>query len=154
MLPEKKRDEEKRTKVIRGILIATSVIIMLALVFFIMASSVRNPLEGEWHSKEHGYFLDVEDDNEVTLEGTFDGVQVEIELQYKLDKKAKTVSIVPTAESYAEAAKNTNGEITPAELDELLDSFITSYDYSLGRNKLTLTEREFGEKYVFTRVDD
>ena len=149
----RQKDEEKRSKAWAIIMLVSSVLIILGIVFFITKVVVSNPLEGEWYSKANGYHLDVEDDNEVTLQGTFNGTYMEIDLQYKIDKSEKIISIKPNAESYADAAEESKGDITPGELDELLTDFTVSYNYSLENDTLTLTEREYGEQYIFTRIE-
>ena len=152
-MPIKQRDEEKRSKAWAITMIVSSVLIILGIVFFITKVVVSNPLEGEWYSKETGYHLDVEDDNEVTLQGTFNDTYMEIDLKYTIDKTEKVISIKPNAESYADAAEDSKGDVTPGELDELLADFTVSYNYSLENDTLTLTEREYGEQYIFTRIE-
>lgn len=149
----RQKDEEKRSKAWTIVMLVSSILIILGIVFFITKVVVGNPLEGEWYSKANGYHLEVEDDNEVTLQGTFSGTYMEIDLQYKIDKSEKVIWIKPNAESYADAAEESKGDITPGELDELLTDFTVSYNYSLENDTLTLTEREYGEQYIFTRIE-
>ena len=149
----RQKDEEKRSKAWTIIMLVSSVLIILGIVFFITKVVVGNPLEGEWYSKANGYHLEVEDDNEVTLQGIFNGTHTEIDLKYTIDKSEKVISIKPNAESYADATEDSKGEITPGELDELLADFTVSYNYSLENDTLTLTEREYGEQYIFTRIE-
>ena len=110
-------------------------------------------MEGQWYSEANGYYLDVEDENEVTLQGTFNDTYMEIDLHYTIDKSEKIISIKPNAESYADAAEDAKGDVTAGELDELLKDFTVSYNYSLENDTLTLTEREYGEQYIFTRIE-
>lgn len=153
-MPMKPKDEEKRSRAWRVIMFISSLLIILLIAFFITRMVGGNPLEGEWYSEANGYHLDVEDENEVTLQGTFNGAYMEIDLQYSIDKAAKIVSIKPNAESYTDAIEDSMGDITPGELDELLKDFTVSYYYSLENDTLTLTGCEFGEQqYTFTRVD-
>ena len=149
----RQKDEEKRSKAWAIVMLVSSVLIILGIVFFITKVVVSNPLEGEWYSKETGYHLDVEDDNEVTLQGTFNDTYMEIDLKYTIDKTEKVILIKPNAESYADAAEDSKGDVTPGELDELLADFTVSYNYSLENDTLTLTEREYGEQYIFTRIE-
>ena len=149
----RQKDEEKRSKAWTIIMLVSSVLIILGIVFFITKVVIGNPLEGEWYSKANGYHLEVEDDNEVTLQGIFNGTHTEIDLKYTIDKSEKVISIKPNAESYADATEDSKGEITPGELDELLADFTVSYNYSLENDTLTLTEREYGEQYIFTRIE-
>ena len=149
----RKKDEEKRTKVWRIVMLASTGIIVLVATFFLVKSLIGNPLEGEWVNGAKGYHIDIEDENELTLEGTFDGVFTEVDLYYAMDKKAKTITIKPVTGSLEEAAQEAEDEITPQELDESLEMFTTSFDYSLENGTLTLTERESGEQIVFTRME-
>jgi len=152
-MPMKQRDEEKRSKAWRTIMLVSSILIILLIAFFITRIVGGNPLEGEWYSEATGYRLDVEDENEVTLQGTFNDSYMEIDLHYTIDKSEKVISIKPNAESYADAVEEAKGNITPSELDELLTDFTVSYNYSLDNDTLTLTEREYGEQYIFTRIE-
>ena len=152
-MPIKQRDEEKRSKAWSIVMLVSSVLIILGIIFIITNVVKSNPLEGQWYSQEHEYFLDVEDENEVTLEGTFNDTHMEIELYYTIDKTEKIISIKPNAESYADAAEESDGNVTPMELDELLTDFTVAYNYSLENDTLTLTEREYGEQYIFTRIE-
>lgn len=150
----KQKDEEKRSKAWAIVMTVSSILIILGIVFIITNIVVSNPLEGEWYSEENGYYLDVEDENEVTLEATFKDTYMEIDLTYTIDKSEKIISIKPNAKSYADAAEESDGNITPVELDELLTDFTGSYNYSLDNDTLTLTEREFEEQiYTFTRIE-
>ena len=147
------KDEEKRSKAWKAIMFISSILIILLIAFFITKIVGGNPLEGEWYSEANGYHLDVEDENEVSLQGTFNDTYMEIDLYYTIDKTEKIISIKPNSESYADAVEDAKGNITPSELDELLNDFTVSYNYSLENDTLTLTEREYGEQYIFTRVE-
>ena len=149
----KQKDEEKRSKAWAIVMIVSSILIILGIVFIITNVMVGNPLEGQWYSEANGYYLDVEDENEVTLEGTFNDTYMEIDLYYTIDKSEKIISIKPNAESYADAAEDAKGDVTAGELDELLKDFTVSYNYSLENDTLTLMEREYGEQYILTRIE-
>ena len=149
----KQKDEEKRSKAWAIVMTVSSILIILGIAFIITNVVVSNPLEGEWYSEASGYYLEVEDENEVTLEGTFNDTYMEIDLSYTIDKTDKIISIKPNAESYADAVEDSKGNVTPRELDELLAGFTVSYNYSLENDMLTLTEREYGEQYIFTRIE-
>lgn len=151
-MQSRKRDEEKRSKAWRIVMLASTIIIALVVVFFIVESFIRNPLEGEWVEETAGYYIDIEDENEFTLEGTFNGVFTEVDLYYTMDKELKTITIKPVVGSFEEAAQDAGGNVTAQELDESLEIFTTSFDYSLENDTLTLTERESGEQFIFTRM--
>lgn len=148
----RQRDEEKRSKAWVLVMLISTGVIMLVLGFFLTRSMLGNPLEGEWASEEKGYYLDIDDDNELTVEGTFDGVYTEVELRYTIDKKEKVIALKANPDSYHDAAEDSDGSLTPQEIDESLESFIASYNYSIENDTLTLTEREYGEQFIFTRI--
>lgn len=146
-----KRDEEKRSTLWRVVTLSSTAVIMLVLGFFITKSFLGNPLEGDWVDEESGYYLEIDDDNDLTLKGTINEVYTEIDLHYTIDKNTKTVTIKPVYDSFEEAAENADGVLAAREIDESLEEFTTSFDYSLEGKKLILTEREYGEQFVFTR---
>ncbi len=146
------KNEEKRSKAWLAVMLVSSVLIILGILFFITQIITGNPLKGEWYSSENKYYLEVEDENEVTLQGTFNDTYMEIDLHYTIDKSEKIISIKPNAESYEDAVEDAKGDITAGELNELLTDFTVSYNYSLEKDTLTLTEREYGNEYVFIRV--
>ena len=90
-----KKDEEKRTKVWRIVMVSSTLVIMLVTVFFLINFFTRNPLEGEWVDETRNYRIEIEDENEFTLEGTFSGVFTEVDLYYTMDKKVRTITIKP-----------------------------------------------------------
>ena len=65
---------------------------------------------------------------------------------------AKSGAKVALLDLNEEAAKESKGALTAAEIDAALDAYMTSFDYSLENDKLTLKEREYGEEIIFTRV--
>lgn len=148
----RQRDEEKRSKLWVAVLLGSTAVILLVVAFFATKPIWNNPLEGEWVAKEKGYYLDIDDDNDMTVEGTFDGVLTEIDLKYTIDKDEKIISIKGDAQSYAEAADEADDEITPNELNESVSELVTSFYYSIESDTLTLTERESGDQFIFTRI--
>lgn len=148
----KQRDEEKRSIAWRVVMLVSTAVIVLAVLFFAVNGFFRNPLEGEWFSEEKGYHLDIEDEGELSVEGTFDDVYVEVDLGYALDKREKTISLKAYPGTYQEAVEDTNGSIPAREIEESLESFVSSYYYSVDNGTLTLTDRESGNAFVFTRI--
>lgn len=148
----RQRDEEKRSKAWVIVMLVSSAIILLVIAFFITRSVAGNPLEGEWVSEEKGYHLDVDNDD-ITVEATIDGEYIEVDLYYTLDKTDKIITLKSSTTAYAEAADDTDGKLSAGEIDEAMSEFVASYNYSIEGGKLTLTEREFGNEFVFTRVE-
>lgn len=148
----RQRNEEKRSKAWVIVMLASTIIILLVIAFFVTKSVVRNPLEGEWISEEKGYHLDVDDD-EITVEATIDGQYIEVDLHYTLDKTDKIITLKSNTTAYAEAADDTDGKLSAGEIDEAMSEFVASYNYSIQGDTLTLTEREFGDEFIFTRIE-
>ena len=148
----RKRDEEKRTRDYRIVFITSTVVILLVVAIFIIKSVFANPLEGDWNSKGTGYHIEIDDDGEISIETTVNQVFVEVDATYTIDKDAKIITIKPELNTYEEAAKETNNLLTAADIDAKLKEVMTSFDYSLEKDTLTLSEREYGDQFVFTRV--
>ena len=148
----KKKDEEKRTRYWKLILITSTLAIVLVAGFFLLRSVFGNPLEGTWVSEEAGYRIELDDENEMQIETTVKEAYVEVDAIYVIDKSVKTITIKPELMSYEEAAEDAKGTVTGADIDAKLAELMTTFDYSLDGNTLTLTEREYGEQFIFTRV--
>lgn len=146
-----KRDEEKRNVLWRVVTMSSTAVIILVLGFFITKSVFGNPLEGEWMGEETDYYLEIDDENELTLKGIINDVYTEVDLHYTIDKNAKTITIKPTYDSFEEAAENADGVLAAREIDESLEYFTATFEYSLENKQMILTEREYGEQFVFTQ---
>lgn len=147
----RQRDEEKRSKAWVIVMLVSTIIIIALIAFFATRTVVGNPLEGEWLSEEKGYHLDVDDDD-ITVEATIDGQHVEVDLYYTLDKTDKIITLKSSTTAYAEAADETNGKLTASDINENMSEFVASYNYSIEDDTLTLTEREYGDQFTFTKV--
>lgn len=147
----RQRDEEKRSKAWVIVMSASTIIILLVIAFFVSKSVVGNPLKGEWLAEEKGYHLEIDDD-EVTVEATIDGEHIEVDLYYTLDKTDKIITLKSSTTAYAEAADDTDGKLSANEIDEAMSEFVASYNYSIENDTLTLTEREYGDEFKFTRI--
>ena len=148
----RQKDEAKRSKAWVIVMVASSVIILLLVAFFVTNSVAGNPLKGEWLAEEKGYHLDIDDD-EITVEATIDGTFVEVDLYYTLNKQDKIITLKSNTVDIAEAAEDTDGKLSANEIDEAIGEFVSTYNYSIEGGKLRLSEREFGNEFVFTRVE-
>ena len=148
----KRMNEELRNKLGWIVFGVATILILVVGAFFLVDGVKRTPLEGEWISEGTGYFIDIDDDGDMEMTALVDGEMIEIDANYQMDKSAKTITFSPELMSYEEAAKDSKGTITAAEIDDYLKAFMTSFDYSLENDKLTLKEREYGEEIIFTRV--
>lgn len=139
--------DEKRRSLLWKIVMGTSTAVIVLLIGYFIANSVfGNPLEGKWFAEDKGYYLEIEDDNEMTVEGVFDGQEMEIDLIYTLDKKQKTITIKAGAGEY----RNISSAWTTEETIDAPNRTSVTLSYSLGHNTLTLSDREYGVEFVFT----
>ena len=123
-------NEEKRSTLWRTIVAISSILIVIVAVFFVTRLFVGNPLVGTWVSEDSGEVIKIESNGKVTLtdedKKSFETVQSEV------DTKTKVFTI--------------HTEDTQAE--GLLSG---TYDYSIEKDTLTLTEREYGDQLVFVK---
>lgn len=139
----KERNEKKRSILWRIVTLGSTIVIILVLAFFITRPMLENPLEGEWVAEEKGYYLEIDDENEMTVEGTFNGKFEEIELSYTMDKSAKTITI--------HGAPEITALWTTDETSEYGDATTVTFEYSLEGKTLVLIDREYGNQFTFTR---
>ena len=95
-----KNDEDKRSRVWNYVTGITTVLIIIVAGYFIYQGFFGNPLEGKWKHDESDMILEVDDHNEAELDWKhlIDGKDVDVELGYTLDIKAKQITF--TAVSY------------------------------------------------------
>ena len=148
-----KNDEEKRSKVWRFVTVATTIIIIVIVGFFITKLFTGNPLEGTWKSDEYDITLIVDRGNSLSVkcEESFEGTEVKLKMDYVLDKESKTITIKENEQSLKEVAEESDGQFTEEGLKNAVGMLITTFDYSIEQNVLVLAEREYGEQLVFTR---
>lgn len=141
------KDEKKRSLLWNIVMGVSSAILLILLIVFAVDAIFGNPLEGQWLAEEKGYYLEINDDNELEVKGNFDGQEMEFDLVYSLDKTNKLITIKGDGENY--------GYVTSAwtteETSEAAERTSVTFSYSLGRKTLTLTDREYGVEFVFTR---
>lgn len=138
--------EEQRRRNWKYVVIGSTLVICVVLVLFIINSAKQNPLEGEWINQEDGYRMSIDDD-ELQMETS----EWKIEFSYALDKGEKTILIQEQPEDYEEASKDADEVISAQEIDETLSDFVKSFYYSIDGDTLTLTEREYGEQFIYKK---
>lgn len=141
------KDEKKRSLLWNVVMVASSAIILIVLVVFCMNSILGNPLKGQWLSEENEYYLVINDDDSMNVKGNFDGEEMELDLSYTLDKENKLITIKGDKDNY----EYVTNAWTTEETSEAAGGTSVTFSYSLGRKTLTLTDREYGVEFVFTR---
>ncbi|WP_178007691.1 hypothetical protein [Mediterraneibacter sp.] len=125
-------NEEKRSTIWRTIITISSILVILVAVFFVTRLFVGNPLVGTWISEDSGETIKIESDGKVTVT---DEEKKSIEtVQSEVDTKTKVFTI-HTEEPQSEGILS------------------GTYDYSIEKDTLTLTEREYGDQLVFVRKE-
>ena len=68
-------------------------------------------------------------------------------MNYALDKEEKTITIHPDEEEL----ERLSGQYAKEELLHTVNSVATTFNYSVDKSRLTLTEREYGEQMIFLK---
>ena len=132
-----KNDEDKRSRVWNYVTGITTVLIIIVAGYFIYQGFFGNPLEGKWKHDESDMILEVDDHNEAELDWKhlIDGKDVDVELGYTLDIKAKQITF------------------TVSEVEQAINSVLTTFNYSVDGTELTLTEWDYGDQMIFEKAD-
>lgn len=147
-------NEEKRNRTWRMVMIIATILIIVVAVYFLYRGFMGNPLEGKWQNDESSLTLEIKRDNIAILSSNeaFDGKTLKVELDYTLNKKGKQITFKVEQEELAKAAKALGEDITDSKVKSAISSVLTSFNYNREGNELTLTEWDYGDQYVFTKV--
>lgn len=148
--------QRKRRKVVRDgriAILVSSVVIVAILLYFLISGVSRNPLKGEWYCEDTGHLIEIDNGKEMDIELLVKDEMVETKVFYEIDKETKVISIKPHKQAYEATAKDMQYLVTASMIDESLLEIIGTYQYSVEKDTLTLMNREFGEKFIFTKVD-
>ncbi len=148
-----KRDEAKRTKLFQIVSTSAFVVVVVIVAFFLFKMFTSNPLEGTWLSEDSDLSLAVKSKNSVTVTvpEVGEATDVKVKLEYAIDKDNKVFTIKLDQSAVDKAAEAADGQYDSEMLETALSSVITSFDYSVDGDVLTLTEREYGEQMIFTK---
>lgn len=137
----------------RIVLLVAAVIIIIAGALIVKQFVFGNPLQGKWVTSKGEYYLTIEEDQEAELLVLVNEEMVEVDIRYEIDRNSRMITLyVDSATEYEDAVDDFDGKVSVAELSDKLEVILTSFDYSMEQNTLTLTEREYGEQIIFTRV--
>lgn len=150
-----KNDEDKRSRVWNYVTGITTVLIIIVAGYFIYRGFFGNPLEGKWKHDESDMILEVDDHNEAELDwkNLIDGKDVDVELGYTLDIKAKQITFTVKQEELDETAKELGDNVTASEVEQAINSVLTTFNYSVDGTELTLTEWDYGDQMIFEKAD-
>lgn len=149
----RKRDEEKRSRLWDVVMTVATALIVIVAVFFIVKLFTANPLEGTWKYQDRDLVLAIRGNNDmsVRLSGVYEDSNIKIRLNYTIDKDEKTISIKADEASLKEAAEGSDSAFTVSGLESEISILTNTFNYNVEKNKLTLTEREYGDKIVFQK---
>ena len=149
-----KNDEKERSFLFRIVIWTASVLIIVVAAYFLIRSFVKNPIAGTWEYQDDNITMTIQSDDKVELQ--FDHLQevsgLEVTLDCQVDKSEKTLVILaPEQSRIDQILKQCDGKLSESALDTALSQFTTSFDYSMERQTLTLTDREYGEQMIFDK---
>ena len=140
-----KNSEEKRNTAWRTVMTVSSVLIIIIAAFFVVKLFTDNPLEGVWVSEDEGIRMDVRGDDSVVVTQSNGGES--FTLDGSVDKKNKTFTVQLSGGSAQGAADAADSSADGGSGE----AFEGTYGYSIDKDTLTLTEREYGDQIVFER---
>ena len=148
-----KNDEEKRSKVWRYVISISTLLIIMITAYFIYDGFAGNPLEGTWVQDESDMVLVIKKNGEAALswDKLVEGETLQVSLNYKLNKKSKQITFKGSSEEFQKAAEGIGSELSAAEVKTAVSSILTSFNYSVERSELTLTEWDYGDQLFFTK---
>lgn len=149
-----KNDEKERSFLFRIVIWTASVLIIAVAAYFLIRSFARNPIAGTWEYQDDNITMTIQSDDKVKLQ--FDNLQdvpeLAVTMDCQVDKTEKTLVIGGLQQSeFDRILEQYDGQLTQSALDTALSMFTTSFDYSMERQTLTITDREYGEQMIFDK---
>lgn len=149
-----KNDEKERSFLFRIVIWTATILIIIVAAYFLIRSFARNPIAGTWEYQDDNITMTIQNDDKVKL--LFQNLQevsgLEVTMDCQVDKSEKTLVIKGLQPSeMEEILKKHDGKLTESVLQTALSRFVTSFDYSMERQTLTLTDREYGEQMIFDK---
>ena len=147
-----KNDEAKRSQIWRIVMTVSSVLIIVGVILLLMKLFTTNPLEGEW-ADDGSFDMSISKDGTMvfSLSDAEEAAGMNVAMKYTLNKDEKTITIMADESGFQKLAEQSQGQYTEEEIRNALKSVVTTFDYSVDQEYLTLTEREYGEQLVLVR---
>lgn len=148
-----KEEELKRSRLWQIVITVSSVLVVVIASFFLIKMFRANPLEGTWRNEDSDMVVNIKGSNSLTVSipEALEGEGIEITLDYSIDRDEKTISIKMDESAKEKAVQDSDGRITAEMLESAASSLLTTFDYSVDQEELTLTEREYGEQMMFVK---
>lgn len=148
-----KNEEEKRNRVWRIVTMTASAVIIVVVIYFLYHMFAGNPLEGTWTGEDNHMQLTIRRGTTAVAGWSeiSETPNVRVKLDYVLDKENKTITFKVNDEELKKMAESSETGLTEEALQAEVSILETTFDYSLDSDKLTLAEREYGEKIIFVK---
>ena len=148
-----KNDENKRSTLWMAATIGSSVVIILIAVYLLTKLFTSNPLEGSWEDEDGSLSMTIKANGTLTVSvpELSDNEDVDVLMNYTLDRDEKTIAIHLDDDEFERLLEVSDGKYTKEMLSQAVDSVVTTFNYSVDRSCLTLTEREYGEQLVLVK---
>ena len=76
--------------------------------------------------------------------------RVDVNVKYSIDKDDKIITISSKDSELEKLAEKSDGRYTKEDLEAVVDTLTGTFSYSVDKNQLTLSEREYGEQMRFS----
>ena len=145
-------EEDKRNKIWQGVMIGATTLIIVVVVFFLYKGFFGNPIEGTWMQDESSMTLKIsgKENAVLTWDELFEGKELKVNLKCTLNKTEKQITFKVEQKELDEAAERIKED--PSMVESAISSVLTSFNYNLEGNELTLTEWDYGNQLVFTKI--
>ncbi len=148
-----KDDEVKRSKIWRIVTAVSTIVIIVGVILLLTKLFTTNPLEGDWADEDGSFNMSILKNGSmvITIPEAEEAMSVDVDMKYTLNKDEKTITITPDEAGFQKLADKTGGQYTEEDIRQALSTVITTFDYSVDQEQLTLTEREYGEQLVLIK---
>ena len=131
----------------------STILIIVGAILLLTKLFTTNPLEGDWADEDGSFNMSVMKNCSIvfSIPEAEEASGVDVDMKYTLNKEEKTITIMADEAGFQEVADRSDGQYTEEEIRQALSSVITTFDYSVDQEQLTLTEREYGEQLVLIK---
>ena len=131
----------------------STILIIVGAILLLTKLFTTNPLEGDWADEDGSFNMSVMKNGSIvfSIPEAEEASGVDVDMKYTLNKEEKTITIMADEAGFQEVADRSDGQYTEEEIRQALSSVITTFDYSVDQEQLTLTEREYGEQLVMIK---
>lgn len=131
----------------------TTVLIIIIAAFFVVKLFTGNPLEGKWTHEDSGLVLTIKGSGVVAVKWPED-LEVKgrpMEMKYRIDKDTKTFTVHGGDTALQKAAKDSDREALSEKVKSAVSRLEGTYNYSIDKRQLTLTDGEYGDQMIFDK---